>query len=161
SFSPLAHWNHVPAVETQRFLQQVLRRWGRPQRLRVDNGTPWGSWNDLSTELALWLRGLDVELVANPRRVAGHAGDASAGRLPGEGLGLRAQAVCGQAVGEHGGLRGVQPGRVGVNSLGPRRASAAEAGGRGVDARADPGPAGDGHRWWGRHNVLSHLGGRT
>jgi hypothetical protein len=34
----------------------------------VDNGTPWGSWNDLPTELALWLRGLQVEIVANPPR---------------------------------------------------------------------------------------------
>jgi hypothetical protein len=55
-------------VETQRFLQAAFTHWGRPQQLRVDNGTPWGSWNDLPTELALWLRGLGVEVVANPPR---------------------------------------------------------------------------------------------
>jgi len=58
----------VPAPETQRFLRDAFTRWGRPHRLRVDNGTPWGSWNDLPTELALWLRGLEVEVVANPPR---------------------------------------------------------------------------------------------
>jgi hypothetical protein len=35
----------------------------------VDNGHPWASRGDLPTELALWLAGLDVELVYNrPRR---------------------------------------------------------------------------------------------
>jgi hypothetical protein len=33
-----------------------------PQRLRVDNGTPWGSWSDLPTDLSLWLIGLGVDM---------------------------------------------------------------------------------------------------
>ena len=32
-----------------------------PERLRVDNGTPWGNWNDLPTAFALWAIGLGVE----------------------------------------------------------------------------------------------------
>ena len=31
-----------------------------PERLRVDNGTPWGNWNDLPTPFALWVVGLGV-----------------------------------------------------------------------------------------------------
>jgi hypothetical protein len=34
----------------------------------VDNGVPWGSVGDLPTDLALWLLGLDVELLCNPPR---------------------------------------------------------------------------------------------
>lgn len=30
--------------------------------LRVDNGVPWGNWNDLPTPFALWLIGLGVQL---------------------------------------------------------------------------------------------------
>jgi hypothetical protein len=33
-----------------------------PQRLRVDNGSPWGSPSDLPTDLALWLIGLGVQM---------------------------------------------------------------------------------------------------
>lgn len=45
-------------------VRQAIRaqfgRWGRPAAVRVDNGTPWGNWNDLPTPLALWLVGLGV-----------------------------------------------------------------------------------------------------
>ena len=43
---------------------------GRPQRLRVDNGPPWGSTGgDLPTALELWVWGLDIAVVHNrPRR---------------------------------------------------------------------------------------------
>lgn len=68
SFSPLGHWNQVPVAETQRCLREAFTVWGRPQRLRVDNGTPWGPGDDLPTPLALWLCGLGVELVLNPPR---------------------------------------------------------------------------------------------
>ncbi|QEH38390.1 Integrase core domain protein [Aquisphaera giovannonii] len=37
-------------------------------RVRVDNGSPWGSAGDLPTELALWLFGLGVEVIWNPPR---------------------------------------------------------------------------------------------
>ncbi len=35
-------------------------RWGRPECQRVDNGLPWGNWNDLPTPFALWAVGLGV-----------------------------------------------------------------------------------------------------
>jgi len=35
-------------------------RWGLPGRFRVDNGFPWGSRGDFSTELSLWLIGLGI-----------------------------------------------------------------------------------------------------
>src|SRR4029450_9091309 len=59
-FSPLAYWNAVPASQVQAVLRQVFRRWGRPRRLRLDNGVPWGAMVDLPSELTLWLLGLDM-----------------------------------------------------------------------------------------------------
>jgi hypothetical protein len=41
-------------------LRRAFADWGRPERFRVDNGVPWGSWGDLPTDLALWLIGLGV-----------------------------------------------------------------------------------------------------
>jgi hypothetical protein len=58
----------VPPNATQIELRQAFTRWGRPQRLRVDNGAPWGSSGDLPTDLELWLRGLAVGLECNPPR---------------------------------------------------------------------------------------------
>jgi hypothetical protein len=52
----------VPATETQRILRDLFAHWGMPQRLRVDNGSPWGSWSDLPTDLSLWLIGLGVNM---------------------------------------------------------------------------------------------------
>jgi hypothetical protein len=49
-------------------LRRVFVTWGRPERFRVDNGQPWGSWGDLPTDLALWLIGLSVEVDWNPPR---------------------------------------------------------------------------------------------
>jgi hypothetical protein len=49
-------------------LRRAFRRWGRPGRLRVDNGGPWGSTGDLPTDLALWLIGLGVGVDWNPPR---------------------------------------------------------------------------------------------
>ena len=39
-----------------------------PKRVRVDNGSPWGSAGDLPTELALWLFGLGLEVAWNRAR---------------------------------------------------------------------------------------------
>lgn len=59
----------VPAAETTDALRTAFARWGRPERIRVDNGYPWGSTGDLPTEIELWLAGLDVGLIRNkPRR---------------------------------------------------------------------------------------------
>lgn len=62
-------WAEVGPAEVQAALRQAFRRWGRPQRLRVDNGAPWGSTGGLPTALALWVVGLGVGMVWNrPRR---------------------------------------------------------------------------------------------
>jgi transposase InsO family protein len=58
----------VPASEPQKQLREAFCHWGMPARIRVDNGTPWGSAGDLPTDLALWLFGLGVEVVWNPPR---------------------------------------------------------------------------------------------
>ena len=54
---PLGCWSSVPVAEVRTALRQAFRRWGRPLRLRVDNGVPWGSSGDLPPDLALWLLG--------------------------------------------------------------------------------------------------------
>jgi hypothetical protein len=46
--------------------RRVFARWGTPDRVRVDNGYPWGTPRDLPSELALWLIGLGVEPIWNP-----------------------------------------------------------------------------------------------
>ena len=46
--------------------RRVFARWGLPDRVRVDNGYPWGSSRDLPSELALWLIGLGVEPIWIP-----------------------------------------------------------------------------------------------
>jgi len=43
----------------------LLTVWGKPKRLRVDNGWPWGSSQDLPPVLSLWLIGLGIEVVWN------------------------------------------------------------------------------------------------
>jgi hypothetical protein len=69
SFSPSGHWGQVPPAAVQAALRDSLARWGRPERFRLDNGMPWGSWSDLPTDLALWLIGLGIEMIWNdPRR---------------------------------------------------------------------------------------------
>jgi hypothetical protein len=58
----------VPAADVQAALRRAFARWGRPQALRVDNGTPWGATGGLPTERALWLLGLGVRVLCNPPR---------------------------------------------------------------------------------------------
>jgi hypothetical protein len=65
-FSPLGRWTQVPPTATQAQLRLAFGRWGRPQRLRVDNGAPWGTRGDLPTDLELWLLGAEVGVVPNP-----------------------------------------------------------------------------------------------
>jgi hypothetical protein len=65
-FSPQQYWPEVPAQKVQEILRKIFRHWGRPKRMRVDNGEPWGSWSDLPPELALWLIGLGVDMVWIP-----------------------------------------------------------------------------------------------
>lgn len=55
-------------------LRTWFAQWGLPQQLRVDNGTPWGSWSELPPDLALWLLGLGIGMVWNrPRHSQGNA----------------------------------------------------------------------------------------
>jgi hypothetical protein len=65
AFSPHGYFNRVPAPAVQEQLRQAWRRWGQPQALRVDNGSPWGSWSDLPPPLSLWLLGLDLQVIWN------------------------------------------------------------------------------------------------
>jgi hypothetical protein len=58
----------VPVGHVQRALRRLLARWGRPLRLRVDNGSPWGDCAGLPSPLALWLAGLGVGVAHNPPR---------------------------------------------------------------------------------------------
>jgi transposase InsO family protein len=59
----------VPAAQTQALLRQWFAQWGLPVQLRVDNGAPWGSSDDVPTPPALWLVGLGIAMHWNdPRR---------------------------------------------------------------------------------------------
>jgi hypothetical protein len=46
--------------------RRAFARWGLPDRVRVDNGYPWGTPRDSPSETALWLIGLGVEPIWNP-----------------------------------------------------------------------------------------------
>ncbi|MBE9063248.1 hypothetical protein [cf. Phormidesmis sp. LEGE 11477] len=54
----------VPVTAVQKALSLAFKQWGRPHRIRVDNGQPWGG-GDLPKPLALWLIGLGIEVVWN------------------------------------------------------------------------------------------------
>ena len=58
----------MPCSATQATLREVFATWGMPGRIRVDNGSPWGSTGGLPTDLGLWLAGLGVPLRHNPPR---------------------------------------------------------------------------------------------
>ena len=58
----------MSAGQVQARLRLVFHRWGRPWRLRLDNGIPWGAMVDLPSELTLWLLGLDIGMTFNPPR---------------------------------------------------------------------------------------------
>jgi hypothetical protein len=60
SFSPYASFGQVPGSEVANALRRQFQRWGLPACLRVDNGTPWGNWNDLPTAFGLWVVGLGI-----------------------------------------------------------------------------------------------------
>jgi integrase-like protein len=60
---PHARWEHVCRHRVQGALRRIFERWGLPQRMRVDNGYPWGNSGDFPPELALWLVGLGIEVV--------------------------------------------------------------------------------------------------
>jgi hypothetical protein len=65
---PIGRFSQVGGVAVQAELRQAFTQWGRPHKIRVDNGPPWGSKGDLPTPLALWLIGLAIEVIWNPPR---------------------------------------------------------------------------------------------
>jgi hypothetical protein len=67
-FSPRGRWSQVDPRATQAALRKAFARRGLPERLRVDNGAPWGSRGDLPTDLVCWLAGLGVAVTDNPPR---------------------------------------------------------------------------------------------
>ena len=59
----------MPVQAVQAASRGLFARWGPPERIRIDNGYPWGASTDLPPVLALWLIGLGVGVVCNhPRR---------------------------------------------------------------------------------------------
>jgi transposase len=61
-----ARWEHVDRRAIQEGLRQVFSCWGLPERLRVDNGYPWGSGGEFPPEMALWLIGLGIDMLWIP-----------------------------------------------------------------------------------------------
>lgn len=61
-----ARWEQVERHGIQDAFRAAFRRWGLPERVRVDNDYPWGNSGDLPPELALWLLGLGLEMVWIP-----------------------------------------------------------------------------------------------
>jgi hypothetical protein len=59
-------WEHVERHTIQDGLRQIFSYWGLPDRLRVDNGYPWGSGGGFPSEMALWLIGLGIEMLWIP-----------------------------------------------------------------------------------------------
>jgi hypothetical protein len=56
----------VSASEVQRALRESFEKWGLPDRVRVDNGYPWGNGREMPSALCLWLVGIDVGVIHNP-----------------------------------------------------------------------------------------------
>jgi hypothetical protein len=65
-FPPHRRWEQVPLQAIREMFRRAFGNWGLPDRVRVDNGYPWGTSRDLPSELALWLIGLGVEPIWNP-----------------------------------------------------------------------------------------------
>lgn len=63
---PNSSFANVGAAATRDHLRLYFSAWGMPQRMRVDNGPPWGSSGDLPTDLGLWLLGLGIDMIWNP-----------------------------------------------------------------------------------------------
>src|SRR5256885_693134 len=82
-FPPHRRWEHVPLHTIREMFRRVFVHWGLPDRVRVDNGYPWGTSRDLPPELALWLIAL-----AAACRVRWTEFDRGGRPLGGSGLGL-------------------------------------------------------------------------
>ena len=47
-------------LAVKQVLQQTMSQWGRPERIRVDNGMPWSTQSPVPSALALWWVGLGI-----------------------------------------------------------------------------------------------------
>lgn len=45
------------------WLEEVFERWGKPEKIRVDNGQPWGTGASVPSALALWLVGIGIDVL--------------------------------------------------------------------------------------------------
>lgn len=59
-FSPIKRWSQVEPQAVRRGLQQTMSQWGKPERLRMENGSRWGNFNRRPCALALWRVGLGI-----------------------------------------------------------------------------------------------------
>src|SRR3954467_14496019 len=57
SFPPPEQWQEITVAEARDLIRRVFCRWGLPERVRIDNGHPWGSAGDLPPQPALGLGG--------------------------------------------------------------------------------------------------------
>jgi hypothetical protein len=55
----------VEPAAVQQALREQLERWGLPERIRVDNGVPWGNGADLPPPVVLWWLGLGIGVIWN------------------------------------------------------------------------------------------------
>lgn len=62
----VSHIGKVSLAKLRSHARAVLSLWGRPERIRVDNGYPFGSHGDFPPELSLWMLGLHVQMIWNP-----------------------------------------------------------------------------------------------
>jgi hypothetical protein len=61
-----AHIRDVDRWQFQTCLRAAFSRWGRPLRLRVDNGFPWASTGEFPPEMAMWVIGLGISIIWIP-----------------------------------------------------------------------------------------------
>lgn len=60
----------IPALQAKQAVEMAMQQWGMPQRMRFDNGQPFGVTADrsLPSALAIWLVSLGIDLIFNRPR---------------------------------------------------------------------------------------------
>jgi hypothetical protein len=81
---PCARWENVDRHQIQDGVRKVFSRWGLPERMRADNGYPWGCSGDLPPEMALWLIGLGIGMLWIPPACPQHNGVVERGQGTGQ-----------------------------------------------------------------------------
>lgn len=70
-FSPKFHINQVNKIDLRDFLIDLFKHWGMPKKIRVDNGSPFGSpLLNTIPPMALWLISLGIEMIWNRPGIA-------------------------------------------------------------------------------------------